>query len=182
MCWEQTGLTFGHTMSVTLRLWCTFRVTHAPSPAPSSLRSKRSRTSRMKSDRAKELFRIRAARKVGLVQFGRARSEARAKMWKKRAANSTFLLSPHFPRGSNAKLFRAVRFHSARTGTLATQATPHPVAFAGICACLEHSWKEEPRLTVTSLLRPSLLRRALRRGSNVRVSTWCIPYHSVFRT
>ena len=39
----------------------------------------------MKSDRAKELFRIRAAQKVGLEQFGHARSEARAKMWKKRA-------------------------------------------------------------------------------------------------
>ena len=62
----------------------------------------------MKSDRAKELFRIRAARKVGLEQFGRARSEARAKMWKKREMWK--------------KLFRAVRFHSARTGTLATQA------------------------------------------------------------
>ena len=60
-----------------------------------SLRSKRSRTSRMKSDRAKELFRIRAARKQGLEQFGRANAK---------------------------KLFRAVRFHSARTGTLATQA------------------------------------------------------------
>ena len=39
-------------------------------------------------------------------------------------APSTFLLSPHFSRGSNAKkLFRTVRFHSARAGTLATQAT-----------------------------------------------------------
>ena len=85
-----------------------------------SLRSKRSRTSRMKSDRAKELFRIRAARKMGREQFGRARSEARAKMWNWR---SDLFLSLHFSRGPNAKeLFRAVRFHSVRTGTLATQA------------------------------------------------------------
>ena len=34
------------------------------------MRSKRSSTSRMKPDRTKELFRIRAARKVGPEQFG----------------------------------------------------------------------------------------------------------------
>ena len=49
----------------------------------------------------------------------------------KSGANSTFLLSPHFPRGSNTKkLFRAVRFHAARTGTLATQAITSVALFA----------------------------------------------------
>ena len=61
----------------------------------------------MKTDRAKELFRILAARKVGREQAG----------------GGPFCSRPHFSRGSNVKkLFRAVRFHSARTGTLATQA------------------------------------------------------------
>ena len=55
----------------------------------------------MKSDQAKQLFRIRAAWKMGRRQFGRPRSEARAKMW-----TSTFLLSPYFSRGPNG-LFRA---------------------------------------------------------------------------
>ena len=86
-----------------------------------SLRSKRSR---MKSDQAKQLFRIRAACKMGRGQFDSPRRETRAKMWKKRggvgkegnvpffphphAAPSTFLLSPYFSRGPNTtKLFRA---------------------------------------------------------------------------
>ena len=49
-----------------------------------SLHSKCPRTSRMKSDLVKELFRIQAVRKMGQEQFGRARSEERTKMWKKR--------------------------------------------------------------------------------------------------
>ena len=43
-------------------------------------------------------------------------------------APSTFLLSPHFLCGPNAKkLFRVVRFHSACTGMLAAQAKFGPV-------------------------------------------------------
>ena len=50
----------------------------------------------MKSDRAKELFRIRAARKMGLEQFGRARSEAKANMLKKRGGGGE-RRKPFFP-------------------------------------------------------------------------------------
>ena len=66
-----------------------------------------------------------------------------------RGWGKTFLLSPHFPRGSNTKkLFRAVRFHSARTGTLATQAnnslekhekTPKPHAMCDSSKFSDHA-------------------------------------------
>ena len=67
---------------------------------------------------------------MGRDQFGRARSEARAKMWKD--------LAP-FSRGPGAKkLFRAVRFHPARTGTLATQAKSQSVSvYVAQHSCLD---------------------------------------------
>ena len=86
-----------------------------------SLRSKRSRT---KSDQEKQLFRIRATWKMGRGRFSRPRSEARAKMWKKRSFN-IFAVALLFARPECEKVLS----RSAHTGTLATQATelPDPV-------------------------------------------------------
>ena len=93
-------------------------------PSVHSLRSKRSPTSRMKSERATEPFRIRAERKMGREQ--KRSKELLPHFCSRLTSRAAELLSPHFSRGPKAKkLFRVVQFYSARTGTLATQATPY---------------------------------------------------------
>ena len=70
----------------------------------------------MKSDHAKELFHIRAARKIEQEQFSTQEMRREQKCGTSgevagKAAPSTFLLSPHFSRGPNAKkLFRMVQY------------------------------------------------------------------------
>ena len=98
--------------------------------------AKRSSTNRMKSDRAKELFRIPAARKMRREQNSRRSGVGEGKkssfstpspllphFCSRLTSRAAELLSPHFSCGPNAKkLFRAVRFHLARTRKLVTQA------------------------------------------------------------